>query len=178
MGKTALTKRGKKFTFGGISQKKKKKKKKKEYNCQVGMISINNAEENNLNHEGFNQATTNFTSISRFFDQVVLVRFPKQRGAFLPTVLKVYFWVCMLQEAQDDPLLFTIRHATSIRTGTACPLSSTTTHSPTLQPSSSQMYETNLCKILMPESKSLVLLDYFYLRWLLKTVIKVTISPD
>ena len=36
------------------------------------------------------------------------------------------------------------------------------------------MYETNLCKILLPESKSPVLLDYFYLLWLLKTVIKVT----
>ena len=40
------------------------------------------------------------------------------------------------------------------------------------------MYETNLCKILMPESKSPMLLDYFYLQWLLKTVIKVTTPHD
>ena len=46
---------------------------------------------------------------------------------------------------------------------------------------SSQMYDTNLCKILMPESKFPVLLDYFYLLWLLKMVNmvkKVTISHD
>ena len=36
----------------------------------------------------------------------------------------------------------------------------------------------NLGKIWMPESKFSVLLDYFYLLWLLKTVIKVTIPHD